>query len=94
MSVQSMCYIALLAVSSLSTLPRTVARAQEITVRASSLDQFVSAESTTALQGILENIGPAGPKASGTDSGIVIASPSKVNPNCTSKVESHLTEKS
>ena len=90
-----MCHIALLlAVSFLSILPGAVARTQEIAARAPSLDQFVSAESTTALQGILENIGPSGPKASGIDPGIVIASPSKANPNCTSKVECHLTEKS
>ncbi|KAK3368937.1 family 15 glycosyl hydrolase [Lasiosphaeria ovina] len=46
-----------------------------------SLDSFVSRERALALQGVLDNIGPNGAKVPGAAAGIVIASPSKVNPN-------------
>lgn len=67
----------------LATAPGTAALPQEIAARAQSLDQFISSESTTALQGVLANIGPDGSKVKGADSGIVVASPSQVNPDCT-----------
>lgn len=35
-----------------------------------------------ALQGILDNIGPHGAKVAGAGPGLVIASPSKANPDC------------
>ena len=47
-----------------------------------SLDSWLSTESPYALQGVLNNIGADGSKASGASSGIVVASPSKNNPDC------------
>lgn len=48
----------------------------------SSLDSWMSSENPVALQGVLNNIGSAGSKAQGAAPGIVVASPSKSNPNC------------
>ena len=47
------------------------------------LDSFVAAERARAVQGILDNIGASGELAQGAEPGIVVASPSKANPNCT-----------
>ena len=47
-----------------------------------SLDSFISSQSPIALQGVLNNIGPNGAKVSGAASGLVIAGPSKNNPDC------------
>lgn len=53
-----------------------------------SLDDFISSESHIALQGVLNNIGyngasgPAGAKVSVAAPGLVVASPSKANPDC------------
>ena len=47
------------------------------------LDDFISAESPIARQGILDNIGANGTKAWGAAEGIVIASPSTSDPDCT-----------
>ncbi len=49
----------------------------------SSVDSFLATEAPIAIQGILDNIGPSGKDASGASAGIVIASPSKSNPDCT-----------
>ena len=46
------------------------------------LTKFIASEIPIALQGILDNIGPDGKKVTGAGSGLVIASPSKVEPNC------------
>lgn len=46
----------------------------------SSLDSFIASERKIALQGVLNNIGPDGSKASGAGN-YVIASPSKTNPD-------------
>lgn len=43
---------------------------------------FIASETPIALQGILDNIGPDGKKVAGAGSGLVIASPSKVQPDC------------
>ncbi|KAL9131780.1 MAG: hypothetical protein Q9217_000385 [Psora testacea] len=48
---------------------------------AGSLDDFIASETQIALQGVLNNIGSAGSKASGAASGLVVASPSKTNPD-------------
>lgn len=50
----------------------------------SSLTSWLASESTHALQGILANIGSDGVDVAGASSGIVVASPSKENPDCTS----------
>lgn len=52
--------------------------------RATGLDSFLQSESSVALQGALDNIGPDGSGAQGASSGIVVASPSKSNPDCKS----------
>jgi glucoamylase len=47
-----------------------------------SVDSFIATESPIALTNLLCNIGSAGTCAAGADSGIVIASPDKTNPDC------------
>jgi hypothetical protein len=51
---------------------------------AAGLDAFIAREREIALQGALDNIGPNGAKVPGAHAGLVVASPSKVNPNCAS----------
>lgn len=46
-----------------------------------SLESWLAAESPVALQGILANTGANGAKVAGAKSGIVVASPSKTNPD-------------
>lgn len=50
------------------------------------VDAFVSSERAIALQGALNNIGPDGSEVPGASAGLVVASPSKANPNCKSSV--------
>ncbi|CAK7219722.1 hypothetical protein SBRCBS47491_003945 [Sporothrix bragantina] len=50
-------------------------------VRAVSVNDFIAHEKSIALQGVLNNIGPDGSLAPGAASGLVVASPSTVNPN-------------
>ncbi|KAJ4397765.1 hypothetical protein N0V93_002001 [Gnomoniopsis smithogilvyi] len=45
------------------------------------VDSFVSSERAIALQGALNNIGPDGSEVPGASAGLVVASPSKANPN-------------
>ncbi|KAK3353146.1 family 15 glycosyl hydrolase [Lasiosphaeria hispida] len=45
------------------------------------LGEFILQEREIALQGVLDNIGPSGTKVPGAAAGIVIASPSKENPD-------------
>lgn len=47
-----------------------------------SVDSFIAAESPIALADLLCNIGSAGSCAAGASSGVTIASPDKVNPDC------------
>lgn len=51
--------------------------------RQSTLSGFIESESTVALKGVLNNIGTNGSGASGASAGIVVASPSRSNPDCT-----------
>jgi glucoamylase len=46
------------------------------------LNSFVVSERAISLQGALNNIGPNGTKVPGAGAGYVVASPSKVDPNC------------
>lgn len=48
-----------------------------------SVDSFIATESPIALNNLLCNIGSTGACAQGAASGIVVASPDKVNPDCT-----------
>ena len=50
------------------------------------IEDFIATERAIALQGVLDNIGPNGTQVPGAGRGIVIASPSKVDPNCKSLV--------
>ncbi|KAJ9268969.1 CAZyme family GH15 [Paecilomyces variotii] len=54
---------------------------ESLTKRASDLESFISSESTTALNGVLANIGPDGDRVPGAASGVVVASPSKQDPD-------------
>lgn len=66
-------------VFSIASPPGCFPRRQQAT---GTLDSFIALESPIALQGVLDNIGDAGSKVSGADSGLVIASPSKADPDC------------
>ncbi|KAI5306530.1 hypothetical protein KEM56_000427 [Ascosphaera pollenicola] len=57
------------------------ANATSLTYRASSLDDWLEQGSQKALQGILNNIGSGGSKVDGASTGIVVASPSKSDPD-------------
>jgi glucoamylase len=46
------------------------------------VDSFVGTERGIALEGVLANIGPNGSMVPGAAAGLVVASPSKVNPDC------------
>ena len=46
------------------------------------LDSYVASQRAHSLRGIFDNIGPDGAKVAGASSGIVVASPSTVNPDC------------
>lgn len=55
-----------------------------------SVDSFVATESPIALRDMLCNIGSAGACVSGAASGLVIASPDKTNPDCTTPLSCSL----
>ncbi|KAF2276391.1 glucoamylase/glucan 1,4-alpha-glucosidase-like protein [Westerdykella ornata] len=46
-----------------------------------SLDDFIKTQTEISLKGVLANIGPDGSKAGGVPAGIVVASPSRSNPD-------------
>jgi glucoamylase len=46
------------------------------------LNSFIASERIFALQGVLNNIGPDGADVPGAGAGFVVASPSKVDPDC------------
>ncbi len=48
------------------------------------IDGFIESQEAISFQGVLNNLGPDGPKAPGAYPGIVIASPSQVDPPCMS----------
>lgn len=47
-----------------------------------SVDSFIQNETPIAWQNLLCNIGPNGCRAQGAAAGVVVASPSKANPDC------------
>lgn len=51
---------------------------------AGGLDGYIQSESSISLQGILNNIGTNGSAVPGASAGVVVASPSKTNPDCQS----------
>jgi glucoamylase len=46
------------------------------------IDSFITTEGSIAYKGTLANIGPNGTGAPGASAGIVVASPSKTDPDC------------
>ena len=46
------------------------------------LDQWLTAQEPIAVQGVLDNIGSQGSKVEGSADGVVVASPSKSEPDC------------
>jgi glucoamylase len=50
--------------------------------RQTSLEQYLKAQADVSIKGILANIGPDGSKAQGASAGIVVASPSRTDPDC------------
>jgi hypothetical protein len=52
-----------------------------------SLDTWLERQVPYSLQGVLDNIGPDGAKVSGSHAGIVVASPSKSEPDCKAAIE-------
>lgn len=54
-----------------------------------SLEAWIATESPYALQALLDNIGADGAKVKGAAAGIVVASPSKNEPDCMPKAITH-----
>jgi len=50
--------------------------------RQASLDSFIKSQADVSIKGVLANIGTDGSKAQGVPAGIVIASPSRTDPDC------------
>lgn len=71
-------------VAAVAALASVVSASPTRLSRAVDVDAFVAAERPIALQGALNNIGPNGSQAEGAAAGYVVASPSKLNPNCKS----------
>ena len=65
------------------TLSQSAVAAPKLVSRAN-LDTWLDSETTFSLNGILDNIGASGAYAQSAKPGIVIASPSTSNPDCTS----------
>lgn len=69
-------------------LPLTAAVQGQIPIRQdTTLDDWLNTEVTTSLTGILNNIGANGEWVPGASSGVVVASPSKEDPDCASIME-------
>lgn len=81
------CY-ALQVVKAVPRLPRDSRHEADIAKRSAS--SFLATEVPIALADLLCNIGSAGSCAAGAASGIVIASPSKTNPDCKNHFASSL----
>jgi glucoamylase len=64
-------------------VPAAVSSVVHPSRRQSTLSAFIESENAVALKGVLNNIGPNGSGASGASAGIVVASPSRSNPDCT-----------
>lgn len=65
--------------------------------RQTTIDTFITAETNVSINGVLANIGGGGSKAPGVSAGIVVASPSRSDPDCkwivdTSSAQTKLTD--
>ncbi|KAJ3843576.1 glucoamylase [Lentinula raphanica] len=65
----------------LSTLCVILAAARQAWTQSSTVDAYIASQSPLAKADLLANIGPSGSKSMGAKSGIVVASPSNVNPD-------------
>lgn len=83
--------IATMRISTASTLLFGTLRAAACPTGSSAIDEYVEAERIIALEQLLCNIGDDGCNAVGADPGVVVASPSKSDPDCTVLFASHLT---
>lgn len=82
-SFTSLAVVGSLAIQAVLSLPDpSRVKEREAALLKRSVDSFIAAESPIALADMLCNIGSAGACASGADSGIVVASPDKTNPDC------------
>jgi glucoamylase len=50
--------------------------------RQATIDAFITTQAGISIKGVLANIGGGGNKAPGVPAGIVVASPSRSNPDC------------
>lgn len=64
-------------------LPIATAVQDQIVIPQDTLDDWLSTEVNTSLAGILNNIGASGEWVQDASSGVVVASPSRENPDCT-----------
>ncbi|KAF2755745.1 Glucoamylase [Pseudovirgaria hyperparasitica] len=62
-------------------LTQTVSSFSQLSARQTSLETYLTNEEPIAYKGVLDNIGSAGAKVDGAQPGIVVASPSKTDPD-------------
>jgi glucoamylase len=66
-----------------AALVLTSAHGREVNQRRqTSIDQFIKSQSDVSVNGVLANIGPDGSKAQGASAGLIVASPSRSDPDC------------
>lgn len=75
---------ALLATLALAALWLDTSAASASRLRGRGVSDFIQKQSGISLNGVLANMGPDGSKAGGAAPGVVIASPSKQDPDCES----------
>lgn len=56
---------------------------------AKSIGAFAAEQAKISIEGVLANIGPDGAKAQGASPGVVVASPSRADPDCKSRSQTH-----
>jgi hypothetical protein len=52
-------------------------------VERATIDDFINVQRQRSMTGVRDNLGPVGAKAPGAPGGILVASPSRSDPNCT-----------
>lgn len=78
-------------ISTASTLLLGTLRAAACPTGSSAIDEYIETERIVALEQLLCNIGDDGCNAAGADPGVVVASPSKSDPDCRVLFASHVT---
>jgi len=74
LSTKSIARLAVLAACSIANASRTNA--------VNDLDAFIEKQRAISLQRVLDNIGPDGSRVEGAAAGVIVASPTKDDPNC------------